>query len=105
VAIKVLRSDLVEEEDFLARFRREVRAVAALCHPNIIQVFDFDVQDWWAFLWPLEPLLVIGTVLFTLWLSGQGDRGRQTARHLDRSLKRPVMALIPVVILLRAIFG
>ena len=45
VAIKVLRSDLVEEEEFLARFRREARAVAALRHPNIVQVFDFDVQD------------------------------------------------------------
>lgn len=45
VAVKVLRSDLVEEEEFLARFRREARAVAALRHPNIVQIFDFDVQD------------------------------------------------------------
>ncbi len=45
VAIKVLRSDLVEEEEFLARFRREARAVAGLRHPHIVQVFDFDVQD------------------------------------------------------------
>ncbi len=45
VAIKVLRSDLVEEEEFLARFQREARAVAALRHPNIVQVFDSDVQD------------------------------------------------------------
>ena len=45
VAIKVLRSDLMEDEDFLARFRREAQAVAALRHPNIVQVFDFDVQD------------------------------------------------------------
>jgi tRNA A-37 threonylcarbamoyl transferase component Bud32 len=44
VAIKVLRSDLVEEEEFLARFKREARAVAALRHPNIVQVFDFDVE-------------------------------------------------------------
>jgi tRNA A-37 threonylcarbamoyl transferase component Bud32 len=44
VAIKVLRSDLVEEQEFLARFRREAQAVAALRHPNIVQVFDFDVQ-------------------------------------------------------------
>jgi serine/threonine protein kinase len=44
-AIKVLRSDLVEEEEFLARFRREARSVAGLRHPNIVQVFDFDVQD------------------------------------------------------------
>jgi len=45
VAIKVLRSDLVEETEFLSRFRREARAVAALRHPNIVHVYDFDVQD------------------------------------------------------------
>lgn len=45
VAIKVLRSDLVEDEQFLARFRREAQAVAALRHPNIVQVYDFDAQD------------------------------------------------------------
>ena len=45
VAIKVLRSDLIDDQEFLARFSREARSVAALRHPNIVQVFDFDVQD------------------------------------------------------------
>lgn len=45
VAIKVLRSDLLHDEAFLGRFRREARAVAALRHPNIVQVFDYDVSD------------------------------------------------------------
>jgi len=45
VAIKVLRSDLVEHDEFLARFKREAHAVSGLRHPNIVQVFDFDVQD------------------------------------------------------------
>ena len=44
VAIKVLRSDLVEDEEFLTRFQREAQAVAGLRHPNIVQVFDSDVQ-------------------------------------------------------------
>lgn len=44
-AIKVLRSDLVQEETFLARFQREAQAVAMLRHPNIVQVFDHDVED------------------------------------------------------------
>lgn len=45
VAIKVLRSDLIGEQEFLSRFQREAQAVAALRHPNIVQVFDFDTQD------------------------------------------------------------
>ena len=45
VAIKVLRADLVEHEEFLERFRREAHAVSGLRHPNIVAVFDFDAQD------------------------------------------------------------
>jgi serine/threonine protein kinase len=45
VAIKILRADLVEQEEFLSRFRREAHAVSGLRHTNIVQVFDFDVQD------------------------------------------------------------
>jgi serine/threonine protein kinase len=43
VAVKVLRSDLVDEAEFLARFRREAQSVANLRHPNIVQVYDFDM--------------------------------------------------------------
>lgn len=45
VAVKVLRGDLVDDETFVLRFRREAQSVANLRHPNIIQVFDFDVQE------------------------------------------------------------
>jgi serine/threonine protein kinase len=44
VAIKVLHSHLAEAQDFLGRFEREGKAVAALRHPHIIQAYDFDVE-------------------------------------------------------------
>jgi len=45
MAVKILRSDLVESDEFLARFRNEAHAVSGLRHANIVQVFDFDMQD------------------------------------------------------------
>lgn len=40
VAIKLLADHLAEDDDFVARFRREALAAARLQHPNIVQVFD-----------------------------------------------------------------
>jgi serine/threonine protein kinase len=40
VAVKLLAEHLAEDEDFVARFRREALAAAKLIHPNIVQVFD-----------------------------------------------------------------
>lgn len=45
VAIKVMHSHLAEESDFIGRFKREASAVASLRHPNIVQVYDFDVES------------------------------------------------------------
>lgn len=41
VAIKVLRPSFAGDEEFRARFQREATAVAALRHPNIVQLHDF----------------------------------------------------------------
>jgi serine/threonine protein kinase len=45
VAVKVLRRDVAGEAEMVARFKREAKSVAALRHPHIVQVFDFDVED------------------------------------------------------------
>lgn len=45
VAIKVLHSAFTSSSEFRTRFEREAQTVAALRHPNIVQVFDFGVQD------------------------------------------------------------
>jgi len=42
VAVKVLDPRLAEDREQLERFRREAEVVAALGHPNIVQVTDFQ---------------------------------------------------------------
>jgi serine/threonine-protein kinase len=41
VAVKLLKEELADNPTFVERFRREARAVAALSHPNIANVFDY----------------------------------------------------------------
>ena len=41
VAIKVLLPALTADAEFIARFRREARVMAALGHPGIVQVYDY----------------------------------------------------------------
>jgi len=42
VAIKVLPKDKVDDSSYLARFRREAQAAAALDHRNIVRAYDVD---------------------------------------------------------------
>jgi serine/threonine protein kinase len=45
VAVKIMREFVEAEPDNHARFEREARVVASLRHPNIIQVFDYELMD------------------------------------------------------------
>ena len=45
VAVKILRNDLAEDDDFLRRFRNESKAIALLSHPNIVKIFDVGFTD------------------------------------------------------------
>jgi serine/threonine protein kinase/tetratricopeptide (TPR) repeat protein len=45
VAVKVLPSEIAENEDRRARFEREAKALAALSHPNTVSIFDFGIDN------------------------------------------------------------
>src|SRR3954453_4150031 len=44
-AVKILRPDLANEADVVARFRREAMIAAGLRHPNIVLIYDVAEQD------------------------------------------------------------
>ncbi len=45
VAVKLLAEHLADDQQFVSRFRREALSAARLVHPNIVQVFDFGLDE------------------------------------------------------------
>ena len=45
VAIKILKDELIQDEEFRRRFHGESQAVAAMSHPNIVSVYDVSATD------------------------------------------------------------
>lgn len=45
VAIKILKSEYKQDEEFCDRFHAESQAVAMLSHPNIVSVYDVSTTD------------------------------------------------------------
>ncbi len=92
VAIKVLHPALAGDDAFLRRFEGEARAVAALNHPNILQVYDWGEEHG-------EPYLVLeylaGGSLREIYDTGvrltpeqATDVGLQAAAGLDYAHRR-----------------
>jgi serine/threonine protein kinase len=45
VALKVVAADLARETKARERFQREARAIAALKHPNIVEIYDYSGEE------------------------------------------------------------
>ncbi|MUV40015.1 Non-specific serine/threonine protein kinase [Lentibacillus sp. JNUCC-1] len=45
VAIKVLRFEYANDEEFIARFDREAQSATSLSHPNIVSIYDVGEED------------------------------------------------------------
>lgn len=45
VAVKILKTEYSESEEFLRRFRNESKAIAVLSHPNIVKIYDMGFSE------------------------------------------------------------
>ncbi|WP_077622066.1 Stk1 family PASTA domain-containing Ser/Thr kinase [Sediminibacillus massiliensis] len=45
VAIKVLRLEYANDEEFIARFHREAHSATSLSHPNIVNIYDVGEEE------------------------------------------------------------
>jgi Serine/threonine protein kinase len=45
VAIKILKTEFMDNNDFITRFKREANSIGSLSHPNIVNVYDFGSEN------------------------------------------------------------
>ncbi len=45
VAVKVLRTEFTNDDEFVKRFKIEAQSVASLSHPNVVSIYDVGHQD------------------------------------------------------------
>jgi eukaryotic-like serine/threonine-protein kinase len=80
VAVKMMAPDLAGDAESLARFRREVKILSKLAHPNVVQLLDFGTSV------SGHPYIV------TEFLDGEDLEGR-----LERVGPMPLARALPIV--------
>jgi serine/threonine protein kinase len=84
VAIKLIHPHLSTDPDFVYRFKKEAAAVAAFRHPNIVQVYDFNVD---------------GEVYYMVLEFIPGETLQDRLKELKKSnLKMPIEQAIKIVL-------
>lgn len=73
VALKVIREELANDEQFAAMFVDEARILARLAHPNVIRTLEYGMTDRHRF---IAMELLNGRTIADVWdvLVGQGER-------------------------------
>jgi serine/threonine protein kinase len=83
VALKVLRGQFAEDEEFVERFKREAQSAAALSHPNIVSIFDRGASEEDGTYYIAMEYLPRGTLKERISRSGPLDAGAATSIALQ----------------------
>ena len=70
VAVKVLRTGMLSDPEFAARFYGEARMMAAFRHPGVVEVYDYDLVD---VLLITIPASIVGIFAMSLVMSRHGQ--------------------------------
>src|SRR5258706_1858542 len=85
VAIKVIHPEMSNSQEFVVRFEREARTVAALSHPFILKVFDYGHEGDLVYL--VMELLTGGSLVEKI------RNGPLPIKQVTRTLDQTVSAL------------
>lgn len=94
VAIKVMSSDLVEQPEFILRFRREAAALASLSHENVVSIIDQGrIAQWCYFVMEFVEGATLRRVMSKqgLRMSAALDLALQIGRGLDYAHSKGVV--------------
>ena len=88
VALKVISPDFLDDQEGdmaleEERFRREVQAMAQIRHPNVLQVFDYDIADVEG-----KKIEYIVDVYKSQAMGSAGQAGSFPHRQMDSTLRR-----------------
>lgn len=84
VAVKILKKEFAENEEFLRRFRNESKAIAVLSHPNIVKIFDVGFSDRIQFI----VMEYIDGITLNEYMEQQGQLGWKDAVHFILQILR-----------------
>lgn len=87
VAVKLMREEMADDEEFRRRFCAESHAVAMLSHPNIVAVYDVSQHD------DIEYIVMELIVGITLkqYLDRRGTLTSKETLHFSRQITRALM--------------
>lgn len=85
VAVKILREEFKENEEFIRRFKVESQAAACLSHQNIVQIYDVGEDDGLHY---IVMELLEGTTLKQYMISKGGKLSRREATNFSMQICR-----------------